>query len=457
MQTESALEAHRKARPAGRADYGDCRLPCWQPGSWPRISKARRKGRELRAPARCWRPSRLRRRIWASARAIVHAIDWLFTFTQPQDWLRAAARSSGRRPLYSAMRLALVMTQAKALNRHLVELGLVTMKDSPNGKRYGKRDRQGRIARGLRVRSVAAVHPHGGVSGGSGSRAGRFATACASCAGAATIARNGLLQILETVAELGLQRRRPGSSLRQRAGRSPARSRASSGSRRWSLASPAWSDGSLRHANGWKISLPRAVRSRLKQWILTPRGRKTDPTNTTTKQPLILNKNTVIASEESKARVAMLSHIRQRQSADRAGRRAWGTVGAEPTRHRTADQYRRTGAPGPAAAPLSADILAQPGPTSSRRPTGCGTISASRSRFGAKPASRYGPRKGCHCARDRLGETGRAFHRFAGELFPRHGYPRQERRTQSRADALGAPRRPTAKTRVAAPARSGSP
>ena len=36
-------------------------------------------------------------------------------------------------------------TQAKRLNRHLIELGLVTMKDSPNGKRYGRRDARGRI------------------------------------------------------------------------------------------------------------------------------------------------------------------------------------------------------------------------------------------------------------------------------------------------------------------------
>jgi replication initiation protein RepC len=41
--------------------------------------------------------------------------------------------------------LGIGVTQAKSLNRHLVEIGLVTMKDSPNGKRYGKRDAQGRV------------------------------------------------------------------------------------------------------------------------------------------------------------------------------------------------------------------------------------------------------------------------------------------------------------------------
>ena len=35
--------------------------------------------------------------------------------------------------------------QVKGINRRLIELGLVTMKDSPNGKRYGHRDPKGNI------------------------------------------------------------------------------------------------------------------------------------------------------------------------------------------------------------------------------------------------------------------------------------------------------------------------
>ncbi len=76
---------------------------------------------------------------------VVHAVDWLFSFTQPQDW------TAGQRPVVwpsaalQQQALGIGITQAKALNRHLVELGLVTMKDSPNGKRYGKRNSQGRI------------------------------------------------------------------------------------------------------------------------------------------------------------------------------------------------------------------------------------------------------------------------------------------------------------------------
>ena len=94
---------------------------------------------------------------------LVHAIDWLFTFTQPQDWL------AGSRPIVwpsSALQreaLGLGSSQVKAINRHLVELGLITMKDSPNGKRYGKRDGKGRIV-SLWLRALAAFHAHGGVS-----------------------------------------------------------------------------------------------------------------------------------------------------------------------------------------------------------------------------------------------------------------------------------------------------
>src|SRR5208283_2553689 len=71
---------------------------------------------------------------------LVHAVDWLFRFTQPQDW------EQGRRPIVwpsaslQQETLGLSETQAKATNRALIEAGLITMKDSANGKRYGKRD-----------------------------------------------------------------------------------------------------------------------------------------------------------------------------------------------------------------------------------------------------------------------------------------------------------------------------
>jgi replication initiation protein RepC len=70
---------------------------------------------------------------------LVHAIDWLFRFTEPQDW-----EPDSRPIVWPSARmqedeLGLSPTQVKEINRRLIELGLVTMKDSPNGKRYGNR------------------------------------------------------------------------------------------------------------------------------------------------------------------------------------------------------------------------------------------------------------------------------------------------------------------------------
>jgi replication initiation protein RepC len=134
---------------------------------------------------------------------VVHAVDWLFTFTQAQDW------TEGSRPIVwpsaAVQREAFAIgpSQAKAINRHLVELGLVVMKDSPNGKRYGKRDRQGRITEAYgfdlsplfaRMAEFHAVAEEG--------RALR--ERMRHLRRRTTIARNGLIQILETVAELDL-------------------------------------------------------------------------------------------------------------------------------------------------------------------------------------------------------------------------------------------------------------
>jgi replication initiation protein RepC len=133
---------------------------------------------------------------------VVHAIDWLFAFTQPQDW------AEGSRPVVwpsAALQrdaLGLGVTQVKTLNRCLVELGLLTMKDSPNGKRYGKRDRQGRLVEAYgfdlsplfaRMAEFHAIAEQG--------RALRERMRL--LRRRITIARNGLLQILETAAELG--------------------------------------------------------------------------------------------------------------------------------------------------------------------------------------------------------------------------------------------------------------
>src|SRR6201995_760872 len=73
---------------------------------------------------------------------LVHAVDWLFCFTQPQDWEKGARPIVWPSAQMQQDSLGLGPSQAKEINNHLIELGLVTMKDSPNGKRYGRRHEQ---------------------------------------------------------------------------------------------------------------------------------------------------------------------------------------------------------------------------------------------------------------------------------------------------------------------------
>jgi replication initiation protein RepC len=133
---------------------------------------------------------------------LMHALDWLFRFTQPQDWGR------GGRPIVwpsAAMQqdaLGLSLSQTKAINRQLIEAGLVTMKDSPNGKRWGRRDPRGRIteAYGFDLSPIAARY-------GEFLRLAEEAKAERAEMGRlrrrATIAKNAIAQILETAAEFG--------------------------------------------------------------------------------------------------------------------------------------------------------------------------------------------------------------------------------------------------------------
>lgn len=133
---------------------------------------------------------------------LVHAVDWLFRFTQPQDW------GKGGRPIVwpSASTqqdaLGLSATRVKAINRALIEAGLVTMRDSPNGKRYGKRDSKGNIveAYGFDLSPIAARHAEF-VRLAAEAKAER--EELRRLRRRATIARNGIAQILETAAEYG--------------------------------------------------------------------------------------------------------------------------------------------------------------------------------------------------------------------------------------------------------------
>lgn len=204
MQTESALRA--QGRPYGRSPSGLRRLSLAMLAT--EHTAARFTGLSGAGEGGL-RPGQLLAAFKAAAPylglspRIVHAVDWLFGFTQPQDW------EEGSRPVVwpsAAMQretLGLGLTQVKALNRHLVELGLVVMKDSPNGKRYGRRTLKGALieAYGFDLSPIAARHAEFQALAAEG-RAER--ERMRRLRRRSTIARNGLLQILETVLELGL-------------------------------------------------------------------------------------------------------------------------------------------------------------------------------------------------------------------------------------------------------------
>src|SRR6516225_1058704 len=137
------------------------------------------------------------------ATRLVHAVDWLFKFTQPQDWEREGRPIVWPSALLEQEALGLSETQAKRLNRCLIEAGLVTMKDSPNGKRYGRRDPRGRIveAYGFDLSPLAARYEEF-VGLAEEGRAER--EAMGRLRRRATIARKGIVQILETARDYEL-------------------------------------------------------------------------------------------------------------------------------------------------------------------------------------------------------------------------------------------------------------
>ena len=134
---------------------------------------------------------------------IVHAIDWLFRFTSPLDWREGARPIVWPSARMQQEELQLSPTRTKALNRLLIEQGLIAAKDSPNGKRYGHRDRDGRIAEAYgfdlsplaqRFEEFQRVAEEGRAVR---ARMGQLRRR-------ATIARKSLAQIMEAVAEYRL-------------------------------------------------------------------------------------------------------------------------------------------------------------------------------------------------------------------------------------------------------------
>ena len=136
---------------------------------------------------------------------LVHAVDWLFRFTQPQDWGRGGRPIVWPSASLQQEAFGLSLSQVKAINRQLIEAGLITMRDSPNGKRYGHRNpRTGLIieAYGFDLSPIAARY-------GEFTRLAEEARAERAAIGRlrrrATIARKAIAQILETATEYSFQ------------------------------------------------------------------------------------------------------------------------------------------------------------------------------------------------------------------------------------------------------------
>ena len=134
---------------------------------------------------------------------VVYFIDWLFKYTKPQDWIEGSRPVVWPSAAQQRQALAFGPSHAKALTRYVVELGLLVMKDSPNGKRYGHRDGQNRIVEAYgfdlsplfeRLTEFREVAEKGRAER---KWMDRLRRRC-------TIARKALQQIIEVVTEQGL-------------------------------------------------------------------------------------------------------------------------------------------------------------------------------------------------------------------------------------------------------------
>jgi replication initiation protein RepC len=133
---------------------------------------------------------------------LVQTVDWLFRFTRPQDW------EPGARPIVwpsASMQqeaLGLAASRVKVINRGLIDAGLITMKDSPNGKRYGQRDHQGRIveAYGFDLSPLASRHAEFVQLAAEAKEERKLIR---DLRRRATIARRAIAQILETASDYG--------------------------------------------------------------------------------------------------------------------------------------------------------------------------------------------------------------------------------------------------------------
>lgn len=135
---------------------------------------------------------------------LVHAVDWLFRFTNPQDWEPTSRPIVWPSASMQQQEMGLGPSQVKNLNRSLVELGLVVMRDSPNGKRYGRRNAEGHIAEayGFDLSPIARRFEEFRALAKAARKERERIQALKR---RTSIARNGIRQILETAREQGIE------------------------------------------------------------------------------------------------------------------------------------------------------------------------------------------------------------------------------------------------------------
>jgi replication initiation protein RepC len=128
-------------------------------------------------------------------------VSWLVQMTRPQDWeegSRPIAWPSARR---EAEFLGLSPARVKALNRAVFEAGVFVIRDNPQGRRYGRRDAQGRIveAYGFDLSPLALRYTEfvriAAEAAAERARMGKLRRRC-------TLARKGIAQAID---ELGVQ------------------------------------------------------------------------------------------------------------------------------------------------------------------------------------------------------------------------------------------------------------
>ena len=369
---------------------------------------------------------------------LVHAVDWLFRFTQPQDWGR------GGRP---------IVWPSASMQREALGLSPTPGEgDQPGADRgradhhEGQPERQalrrarpgGADHRGLRLRPLADRRTACGVRApGRGGPGGAGGDGPAAPAGDDRPERHH--PDPRDRGRIRLRRARTGRAWPATPATSPWRSGRSRGPRRWPLGVESL-ERRQRAARERLESLLAAVTAGPSEAVDSdPKGPENRPHQYTYKPNPDPEPDTVVAPETCSRRLAAPCPARQRRS----GRQARRRPNRRSRRGSTArccgcrtDELVRL-------APRLRAYLATPAPTWPDVVDAAdwlrGELGVSKAAVG-RGLSRHGPRGGGDRGGDRVGEAGGSFPVLAGRVFPRDGGEGEGRRAEPGADDLGSAR-----------------